>query len=53
MGRALIDALNASSESPLEYSCRKADCGICIFTVLKGEENLSTPGEKEKNYLAK
>ena len=47
-----LDALNASSESPLEFSCRKADCGICIFTVLKGEENLSLPGEKEKNYLA-
>ena len=46
-----LDALNASCETPLEFSCRKADCGICIFSILKGEKNLSPMTPKEKKYL--
>ena len=46
-----LDALNAKSSTPLEYSCRNADCGVCIFSVLKGQENLSPMKDKEKKYL--
>lgn len=46
-----FQALCARDKTPIEYDCRDSDCGICIFRVLKGEENLSAPEEKERDYL--
>jgi Na+-transporting NADH:ubiquinone oxidoreductase subunit NqrF len=37
--------------SPIEFDCRKSDCGICIVRVVKGHENLSKVEEKEKDFL--
>lgn len=45
-----LQALPAA-ESPLEYDCREADCGICIVHVLSGQENLSPPTEREADFL--
>ena len=36
---------------PIEFDCRKADCGICIFKTLKGHKNLSQPTKKEADFL--
>lgn len=46
-----FQALSAKHETPIEYSCRKADCGICIFKVVKGAEKLSPPTPKELDFL--
>ena len=46
-----LDALNAKQQTPIEYDCRKADCGICIFSVEKGMDNLSPQKDEEKEYL--
>lgn len=46
-----LDALSSKEETGLEFDCRKANCGICIFKVLEGEENLSVMQAKEKGYL--
>jgi len=35
----------------LEFDCRKADCGICIIRVLKGNETLSPPTAREADFL--
>lgn len=36
----------------LEFDCNKGDCGICIFSVQEGAENLSEPTSVEKDFLA-
>ncbi len=36
---------------PIEFDCRKSDCGICIVHVLQGMENLSPPTEREADFL--
>ena len=35
----------------IEYDCRKADCGICIFQVVEGMEHLSPPTTEEQDFL--
>lgn len=39
------------TDTPLEFGCRNADCGTCIFRVVQGEENLSPRNEREKDFL--
>ena len=46
-----LDALNARHKTALEFDCRKADCGICLFSVTKGMNNLSEKTFSEKDYL--
>ena len=44
-------ALHLKEKTPLEFSCCKADCGVCLFTILDGEDNFSSPSEVEKDFL--
>ncbi|BBO99730.1 2Fe-2S iron-sulfur cluster-binding protein [Sulfuriferula nivalis] len=37
--------------SYIAYNCREGDCGSCLFTVLDGAENLSTPSSLEEATL--
>ncbi|NRA63680.1 MAG: (2Fe-2S)-binding protein [Pseudobacteriovorax sp.] len=37
--------------SKIEFDCAKADCGICIFRLLEGKENLSEASGAEKDFL--
>ncbi len=46
-----FQALAAIQDTGFEFDCRKADCGICIFKVLEGAENLSSPTEAEADFL--
>ena len=46
-----LDALNAKHSTPLEFDCRKANCGICIFSVKTGHEALSPKSKKEEAFL--
>ena len=46
-----LDALEAKHKTSLEFDCRKADCGICIFWVRSGRENLSEPAPAEMDFL--
>lgn len=36
---------------PIEFDCRKSDCGICIVRVREGMENLSQPTVREADFL--
>ena len=38
-------------KSPIEFDCRRADCGICIVRIEVGSENLSVPTKAEKDFL--
>ena len=44
-------ALAAANEIPVEFDCRKADCGICIVRVVEGASNLSQQTEREADFL--
>ncbi len=46
-----LQALHAQQTTPLEFDCRKADCGICIVRVRAGQENLSPPTADEADFL--
>jgi predicted metalloenzyme YecM/ferredoxin len=46
-----FQAICSAHKTPIEYDCRKADCGICAFRVLEGAEHLSPPTEPEKDFL--
>ncbi len=46
-----FQALSARYQTPIEYDCRKADCGICVFKVKSGSENLSPIEFEERDYL--
>jgi ferredoxin len=38
-------------ETPLEFDCRGADCGICIMRVRSGAENLTPQTSEEADFL--
>ncbi len=44
-----LEAISLKYKLPLEFDCRKADCGICSFTCLKN--GLSPKSPKEEEYL--
>lgn len=46
-----FQALTMQQVTPIEFDCRKADCGICIMKVLKGMEHLSPPTTAEADFL--
>ena len=39
------------ADTPLEFGCRNADCGVCIFRVVRGMENLAPRNTKEQDFL--
>jgi ferredoxin len=46
-----FQAFCARNQTPIEFDCRDADCGICIFKLIKGSENLSPKTIKESEFL--
>ena len=46
-----FQALCTQHKTPIQYDCRKADCGICIMRVTVGAENLSPPTAHEADFL--
>lgn len=44
-----MEAISLKLKLPLEFDCRNADCGICIFTCHK--DGLSHLEDQEKEYL--
>lgn len=46
-----LQVLANRPNQPIEFDCRKSDCGICIVRVLKGMEHLTEPTEREKDFL--
>ena len=46
-----MQAVCARQVTPIEFDCREADCGICIFRVLEGQEHLSHPTRAEADFL--
>lgn len=46
-----IQAVAARHKTAFEFDCRDGDCGICIFRVVEGMENLSKPELKEADFL--
>jgi ferredoxin len=46
-----LQAIPPSKDNPLEFDCRKADCGICIIAVLAGSDNLSPKTPVEDDFL--
>ena len=46
-----FQALAIKTSIPIEFDCRKSDCGICIFKVHEGMENLTPKTKKEADFL--
>jgi iron-sulfur cluster insertion protein len=46
-----FQALASKHKIPLEFDCRKSDCGICIFKVLEGKDNLTAKTPAEADFL--
>lgn len=45
-----MEAVALKFKLPLEFDCRKADCGICIFSC--NQDGLSPANEREREYLS-
>lgn len=50
VGSRIID-LSETVGSYIAYNCREGDCGVCMFEVVKGQENMSEPSIEEKTVL--
>ena len=46
-----LQALAAAADTPIEFDCRAADCGICVVRVQKNPENLSEPTTEDRDFL--
>ena len=46
-----FQAICTKHNTPIEFDCREADCGICIFKVINGDVNLSPQTLREKDFL--
>jgi ferredoxin len=46
-----FQAIAEKHATPLEFDCREADCGICIFKVLAGGDHISPPTARETDFL--
>jgi ferredoxin len=46
-----FQAVCAEHETPIEFDCREADCGICIFKVLTQPDHLSKQTGMEEDFL--
>ncbi len=50
VGTRIIE-LSEAVGSYIAYNCREGDCGVCLFEVTKGQENLSEITAAEKVVL--
>jgi ferredoxin len=50
VGTRIIE-LSEAVGSYIAYNCREGDCGVCLFEVIKGQENLSVLSKEEKAVL--
>ncbi|MFA6179339.1 MAG: 2Fe-2S iron-sulfur cluster binding domain-containing protein [Candidatus Methylopumilus sp.] len=50
VGTRIIE-LSEAVGSYIAYNCREGDCGVCMFEVTKGQENLSAVTAEEKAVL--
>lgn len=50
VGTRIIE-LSEAVGSYIAYNCREGDCGVCLFEVTKGQENLSAISAEEKAVL--
>lgn len=50
VGTRIIE-LSEAVGSYIAYNCREGDCGVCLFEVIKGKENLSQLSKEEKIVL--
>jgi len=50
VGTRIIE-ISETVGSYIAYNCREADCGICMFQVIKGQENLSEMSREERKAL--
>ncbi len=50
VGTRIIEISEAVG-SYIAYNCREGDCGVCVFEVVKGQENLSELTKEEKAVL--
>lgn len=50
VGTRIID-LSEAVGSYIAYNCREGDCGVCLFEVIKGQENLSEMTIEEKAVI--
>jgi ferredoxin len=46
-----FQAFCARNPTPIEFDCREADCGICIFKVQSGASHLTPKTAKESEFL--
>ena len=46
-----FQALCGGHQTPIEFDCRAADCGICIIHVTKGMEHLNPAVGEELDFL--
>ena len=46
-----LDAFAAKQKTNIEFSCRKANCGICLISILNGAQNISPISPIEKKFL--
>ncbi len=44
-------AVCLKEDTPIEFDCKNADCGICAFSVIKGADNLSPKNAREADFL--
>ena len=50
VGTRIIE-LSEAVGSYIAYNCREGDCGVCLFEVTKGQENLSEMTTEERTVL--
>jgi len=50
VGTRIIE-LSEAVGSYIAYNCREGDCGVCLFEVTKGQENLSEMTTEERTAL--
>ncbi|RMD45576.1 ferredoxin [Candidatus Pacearchaeota archaeon] len=42
--------ISACEELGIPFSCKDGVCGTCLIKVIKGEDNLSEPNDKEEAF---
>lgn len=52
-GTELLQAYKINPVLPLKFGCTKGQCAVCVFHVVKGQENLSKMTKQERKTLEK
>lgn len=50
VGAALVDIAD-ENDTELDFGCRDGMCGTCIFTPIRGKENLNPADDEERDTL--